>query len=122
MSTISSRTSLIARGIYNHVPPNPRTAMQNNPTLLVCWWCTAASLVIIGVRIVGRYCRTNRFFTEDKVMMVAVVPLIARMTLVHLVLIWGTNNAKTDGLSEIDIRDREIGSRLVLVARIFYAV
>lgn len=55
-------------------------------------------------------------------MMVAVVPLIVRMTLVHLVLIWGTNNAKTDGLSEMDIRDREIGSRLVLAARIFYAV
>ncbi|KUL90173.1 hypothetical protein ZTR_02068 [Talaromyces verruculosus] len=115
-------TSLFARDIYNHVPPSPRTALQNNPTLLVCWWCTAASLVIIGIRIFGRYRRTNRFFTEDKVMMVAVVPLVARMTLVHLVLIWGTNNTKTEGLSEADIRDREIGSRLVLAARIFYAV
>lgn len=70
----------------------------------------------------GRYCRTKRYFTEDKVMMIAVVPLLVRMTLVHLVLIWGTNNAKTEGLSETDIRDREIGSRLVLAARIFYAV
>lgn len=70
----------------------------------------------------GRYRRTNRFFTEDKVMMVAVVPLIVRMALVHLVLTWGTNNVKTNGLSEMDIRHREIGSRLVLAARIFYAV
>lgn len=119
---VTMSTSLFARDIYNHVPPSPRTALQNNPTLLVCWWCTAASLVIIGIRIFGRYRRTNRFFTEDKVMMVAVVPLVARMTLVHLMLIWGTNNTKTEGLSEADIRDREIGSRLVLAARIFYAV
>lgn len=122
MSTILSRSPLSARDIYNHDPPSPRTALQNRPTLLVCWWCTASSLVIISIRMAGRYRRTKRFFTEDKFMMVAVIPLIARMTLVHLVLIWGTNNTKTDGLSEMDIRDREIGSRLVVAARVFYAV
>lgn len=78
--------------------------------------------MIIVIRMFGRYLRTQRFFTEDKVMMIAVVPLITRMTLVHFVLVWGTNNVKADGLSETDIRDREIGSQLVLAARIFYAV
>ncbi|OKL56016.1 hypothetical protein UA08_08693 [Talaromyces atroroseus] len=55
-------------------------------------------------------------------MMAGVVPLVARMTLVHLVLTWGTNNAKTAALSESDLQDRERGSRLVLAARIFYAI
>ncbi|EED22292.1 integral membrane protein Pth11-like, putative [Talaromyces stipitatus ATCC 10500] len=117
-----STLSLVPRDIYKDVPPDPRTALQNNPTLLVCWWCTAASFAIILVRVIGRYKRTERFFTEDKVMMIGAIPLIARMTLVHLVLVWGTNNAKTEGLLEQDIHHREIGSRLVLAARVFYAV
>lgn len=113
--------SLITRGIYDENPPSPRTALQNNPTLLVCWWCTATSFTIILIRIIGRYKRTERFFLEDKVMMIGIIPLLARMSLVHLVLIWGTNNTITEGLSETEIRNREIGSRLVLLARICYA-
>jgi hypothetical protein len=113
---------VVIRGIYNLVPPNPRTANEDKPTLLVCWWCTSVSLGIILIRLVGRYVRNKRFFTEDKVMMAGVVPLVARMTLVHLILIWGTNNTKTATLSGSDIYDREKGSRLVLAARIFYAI
>ncbi len=52
----------------------------------------------------------------------SIIPLMARMGLVHLVLLWGTNNAITDGLSPDEIRHREIGSRLVLASRIMYAM
>lgn len=55
-------------------------------------------------------------------MALSIVPLFARMALVHLVLIWGTNNALTDGMTAENIRHREIGSRLVLASRIFYAM
>lgn len=44
------------------------------------------------------------------------------MGLVHVVLLWGTNNTITDGLSPEDIYHREIGSRLVLASRITYAL
>lgn len=44
------------------------------------------------------------------------------MALVHVVLIWGTNNTATTGLTEIEIRHREIGSKIVLAARVFYAM
>lgn len=43
------------------------------------------------------------------------------MAFVHVVLLFGTNNAVNTGFSEEDVRRRVIGSRLVLVSRIFYA-
>jgi len=54
-------------------------------------------------------------------MALSLVPLLGRMALVHLVLLWGTNNAITDGLTPLDIQHREIGSKLVLASRIMYA-
>ncbi|GAD98105.1 integral membrane protein, putative [Paecilomyces variotii No. 5] len=120
MASIS--TTLSARGLGSQGPPPIETKLDNNPTLLISWWATGFSLVIILVRVCGRYIRTERFFPEDKVMMASIIPLLIRMAFIHVVLIWGTNNTQTEGLSEIDIRHREIGSRLVLVARIFYAI
>ena len=74
------------------------------------------------VRLAGRYIRAERLFREDKVMALSLVPLLARMALVHLVLLWGTNNTTTEGMTARDIRYREIGSRLVLPSRIMYAM
>jgi hypothetical protein len=47
--------------------------------------------------------------------------LMARLALVHVVLIFGTNNAITTELDPLQIHRREIGSRLVLLSRIMYA-
>ncbi|CAF9910259.1 MAG: hypothetical protein ALECFALPRED_006443 [Alectoria fallacina] len=55
-------------------------------------------------------------------MALSLVPLLARMGLVHLVLLWGTNNVTTEGMSARDVHYREIGSRLVLISRIMYAM
>jgi len=44
------------------------------------------------------------------------------MGLVHAILLFGTNNITTGGLSAEDIHEREIGSKLVLASRIFYAI
>lgn len=49
------------------------------------------------------------------------IPLFGRIAFVHVVLLYGTNNTVTTGLTARDIARREIGSRLVLVSRIFYA-
>ncbi len=65
--------------------------------------------------------RTEKLFREDKIIAWSIVPLLARMALVHLVLLWGTNNAMTTGVSELYLRNREMGSKLVLVSRIIYA-
>lgn len=119
---MASVPMLVARGLYSQEPPPIETKLDNNPTLLISWWATGFSLAIIIVRVCGRYVRTERFFREDQVMMASIIPLLIRMAFVHVVLIWGTNNTQTEGLSGIDIRHREIGSKLVLVARIFYAI
>lgn len=110
----------LERRLYSSPPP-AQTWAQVNPTLLVSWWCTGFALVIILLRLSGRYIRTERLFGEDKVMALSIIPLMARMALVHVILIWGTNNAVTTGLTPEQIRHRDIGSRLVLASRIMYA-
>lgn len=111
----------LVRRLYSTEPPPATTKVDDNPTLLVSWWCTGFALAIILVRLSGRYIRTERLFREDKIMALSIIPLMLRMGLVHVILIWGTNNAITTGLTDLEIHHREIGSRLVLASRIMYA-
>jgi hypothetical protein len=101
--------------------PDQRPWADIKPTLIVSWWCTTFSLVVILFRICGRYVRTEKIYLEDGIMLLAIIPLLTRMGFVHVVLLYGTNNISTIGLSAKDIHRREIGSQLVLASRIFYA-
>ena len=114
--------SLTRRGPYPDVPPDFQSRNDVNPTLMMSWWATGFSLAIIIVRLCGRYVRIERFFPEDKVVMLSVIPLTIRMVFVHFVLVFGTNNTQTAGLTQDQIDKRVIGSKLVLAARIFYAI
>lgn len=111
---------ILTRSLYSSAP-RAKTKIEDNPTLLVSWWCTGFALAIILVRLSGRYIRTERLFREDKIMAWSIIPLLARMGLVHMILIWGTNNAVTTNLIDVQLRHREIGSKLVLASRIMYA-
>lgn len=102
--------------------PEAWTFRHDKPTLLVSWWCTFYALVVIFVRVCGRYVRAEKVFIEDAIMMVAIAPLFIRMGLAHVVLTHGTNNVVTTGLSEEDIRRRVVGSQVVLASRIMYTV
>jgi hypothetical protein len=102
-------------------PPEQQPFRQNKPTLLVSWWCTAYSITIIFFRVAGRYVRTEKIFVEDGLMLLAILPLLMRMAFTHVVLLYGTNNTVTTGLTDLAIHRREIGSQLVLVSRIMYA-
>ena len=114
---------ILPRSLYNGVPPERRTRVANNPTLLYSWWCTIFCACIIGTRLIGRYIRNERLFREDKIMAASLFPLFARMAFIHVVLIWGTNNADTADLSDpLKIHHREIGAKLVIAARIFYTM
>ncbi|KAL9089639.1 MAG: hypothetical protein Q9165_005671 [Trypethelium subeluteriae] len=108
--------------VYTSSPPEPRTRLENNPTLLFSWWTTMFSFVIILLRICGRYIRTERLFREDKIMALSIIPLMIRMAFVHVILLYGTNNVINTNLTEREIYHRSIGSRLVLASRIFYAL
>jgi len=113
---------LNSRGLESSAPPDARTKLQNNPTLLFSWWCTGCAVTIVLFRLSGRKIRNARLFREDKIMALSLIPLLIRMALIHPVLLWGNNNVVTAGLSAEDIYHRSIGSRLVLGARIFYAL
>jgi hypothetical protein len=114
---------ILPRDLYNGTPPERRSRVSNNPTLLYSWWCTIFSMVLIGFRLTGRYIRNERLFREDKIMAWSIIPLAARMGCIHVVLIYGTNNVDIIGLTDpLKIRHREIGSQCVLAARIFYAM
>jgi hypothetical protein len=114
---------LVRRGLYGPPPPGPQSELQRHPTLLFSWFCTLSALAIILARVWGRLIRNNELFAEDKVMVWSILPLVIRMAFIHVVLLWGTNNVDLSvGLSEEDIYHRSIGSRLVLAARIFYAM
>lgn len=110
--------------LWGQAPPKPRTRDANNPTLLYSWWCTGFAAVIIITRLCGRKTRSDKLFTEDWIMMFALIPLIIRMALIHVVLLYGTNNVQTIGYhyTEEELYQRSIGARLVLAARISYAM
>ncbi|KAF2674134.1 hypothetical protein BT63DRAFT_449122 [Microthyrium microscopicum] len=113
----------IKRSLYSDPPPGSQSKFDNNPTLLFSWFCTISTVVIILVRLMGRKLRTNELFPEDKVMFLSMIPLLIRMALIHVVMIWGTNNYDISrGLTDQEIYQRSIGSRLVLAARVFYAM
>lgn len=114
--------AMVVRSLYNSEPPDLQDKQAMNPTLLVSWWCTGFALAAILIRVGGRYVRTEKLFREDWIMFANVLPLLIRMALVHVVLIWGTNNTKTAGLTPVEIHHRSTGSRLVLASRIFYAL
>lgn len=117
-------TILYQRAIWSTTPPEPRTRLQDWPTLLFSWWATCFAAVVIITRLVGRKVRSNTLFREDWIMFLALIPLFVRMAFVHIVLIYGTNNVATAGIdySEEEIRHRELGSKMVLAARISYAL
>lgn len=104
-------------------PPPLRSFDEDKPTLLVCWWITSFCAVIIIIRLLGRFVRTERLFREDKTTALALIPLFLRMGCIHYVLLYGTNNADFTGanLSDAQIKQKSIASGLVLASRVFYA-
>jgi len=116
--------TLHERAIWSNSPPDRRTRLADHPTLLYSWWATCFAAVVILTRLAGRKVRSNKLFREDWIMFLALIPLFARMGFVHVVLVYGTNNVATVGVdyTEEEIRHREMGSKLVLAARIFYAL
>ncbi|KAK0749670.1 hypothetical protein B0T18DRAFT_293354, partial [Schizothecium vesticola] len=107
-----------------YTPPPPLRAFSDDkPTLLVSWWITALCSVVIALRLAGRYVRVEKLFFEDKLAGVFLIPLILRAAVVHVVLLYGTNNVLIPPLLELSqdqLRRRSIGSGLVLLSRILH--
>ncbi|KAI1386306.1 uncharacterized protein F4822DRAFT_311910 [Hypoxylon trugodes] len=106
--------------LYSSPPPH-HSSDRDKPTLLVCWWITLFCTTIILLRIAGRFIRSEKLFREDKTAALAIIPLYLRMGCVHVILIYGTNNAQYNELTPEQLHRKSVASGLVLASRIFYA-
>lgn len=57
---------------------------------------------------------------------ISLAPLFIRLGIIHMVLVYGTNNIDFDkinvmGMSEEEMHRRVVGSKLILASRVFYA-
>ena len=103
-------------------PPPARPFSDTKPILLISWWITIFCAAIILIRLLGRFVRVERLFSEDIFAAAALIPLFMRMGFVHPILLSGTNNVLVGEvpLSDAEIQHRSTASRLVLVTRILY--
>lgn len=103
--------------------PAREAANELKPAMTMSIWCTCYSITIIIFRVSGRWLRTKTVFVEDTIMALSILILVARMILVSLILYDGTNNVELSlFMDEAEIRRREVGSQLVLVTRMLYAL
>ncbi|CUS13604.1 unnamed protein product [Tuber aestivum] len=98
----------------------PRGSLQLPIGYVSCAIC----FIIIITRLGSAYRKFGTWALDDYWMVSALAVLIVRMTVIHLVIVNGTNNVHglTSELSDEERRRREFGSKLVLIGRSCYAI
>ena len=96
-----------------------------NRTLAVVWVCCGLSILIMGTRLLLRRIFHKKFMLGDGLTAVAIFISFARIPFTHVIVLWSTNNISPDlgslsVLSDLEIYERETGSKLTLCARCFY--
>jgi hypothetical protein len=94
-------------------------------TLIILWVFTWVTISLISLRLLVRKLKKSRFVLGDYFSMGAIFCALVRLALVHVVLIWGTNNMApsfryTHHFTPEEIRRREVASKFVLANRVFY--
>ena len=94
-------------------------------TLVILWVFTWVTVGLIALRLLVRKLKRSPFVLGDYFSVGAMFCALVRLALVHVVLLWGTNNMaamfrQTHHFTPDEIRRREIGSKFVLVNRVFY--
>ncbi|KAJ6078656.1 hypothetical protein N7467_008409 [Penicillium canescens] len=94
-------------------------------TLIILWVFTWMAIGLIVLRLLLRKVKGLKFVLGDYFAMGAILCALVRLALVHVILIWGTNNMSTTfrhthHFTPEEIRRREIASKFVLTNRVFY--
>ncbi|KAJ5874133.1 uncharacterized protein N7529_002563 [Penicillium soppii] len=94
-------------------------------TLIILWLFTWVAIGLIVLRLLMRKLKGFKFVLGDYFAMGAILCALIRLALVHVILIWGTNNMSTKfrhthDFTPEEIRRREIASKFVLTNRVFY--
>ncbi|KAK4695472.1 hypothetical protein P7C71_g2286, partial [Lecanoromycetidae sp. Uapishka_2] len=98
---------------------------QDDVTLIIVWTFSWLAIVIMAMRLIWGRVQMGKLQLGDYLTMGAIFCAIARLAIIDVVLIWGSNNVtpefrKTHHFSSTELYHREIGSKLTLVNRIFY--
>ncbi|OQE14360.1 hypothetical protein PENSTE_c036G07533 [Penicillium steckii] len=96
-----------------------------DPTIILLWVFTWIAIVLIISRLLLRKWKGFQFNLGDYFSMGAILCALVRLALVHVILIWGTNNMArefrdTHTFTIEEIHRREIASKFVLTNRVFY--
>ncbi|KAK1141909.1 hypothetical protein N8T08_008422 [Aspergillus melleus] len=96
-----------------------------NTTLVLLWLFTWLTVTLIATRLLMRKVRRKPFVLGDYLSFAAILCALVRLALVHVILIWGTNNMSLDmrqahHFTDQEIHQREIGSKFALCNRVFY--
>ncbi|PHH52969.1 hypothetical protein CFIMG_002203RA [Ceratocystis fimbriata CBS 114723] len=94
-------------------------------TLGLHWAFTWLTVIIITTRLIWRKILRQPYLLGDWLSIAALLCVLARLGLIHVVLIWGTSNIPAALRAKLkftpdEIYRREIGSKLSLANRVFY--
>ncbi|KAK7718200.1 hypothetical protein SLS57_006075 [Botryosphaeria dothidea] len=65
---------------------------MDDPTLLILWLLTWLAVVVMASRLILRKVRGQPFVMGDYLTMGALLCALVRLSLIHVVITWGTNN------------------------------
>ncbi len=106
----------------HHYPWTPKQEMR---VLVVSYSMAAITFAVLMTRFGWRAIRGVRR-KDDWLALAAVLPLLVRLALVHVIIRLGTNSGTAKGaegaLPYEEVQRRELGSKLVLAARVLYVV
>ncbi|KKA31155.1 hypothetical protein TD95_005287 [Thielaviopsis punctulata] len=94
-------------------------------TLNLHWAFSIITIALISTRLIWRKVAHQKYVLGDWLSVAALVCVMCRLGLIHVVLVWGTSNIPDSVRAHINFTDREIyrrviGSKLSLVNRVFY--
>jgi hypothetical protein len=98
---------------------------MTDQTLLIVWVCTWVAIAVMSLRLLLVKLNKKAFSTGDYLTMGAIFCALARLSLIHVVLIWGSNNMTSKfrashQFTRQEIYQREVGGKLTIVNRLFY--
>lgn len=96
-----------------------------NPTLIIHHLFTGLALVIMALRLTCRRFLFHKFNFGDYCTIAGMLCVAARGGIIHVVLIWGTNNISSQARAQINFTSEEvyrrtIGSKLTIANRPIY--
>ena len=105
---------------------DPDIATMPQTTVIIVWVSTWIAVCVMCARLILIRIHKKPFASGDYLTAGAIFCAVARLSLIHVVLIWGNNNFTPSFRADHkftpqEIYHREIGGKLTIVDRVFYS-